>query len=158
MGGGLIASYGTFFAYAGRFLYPAKPTRTDWMFVTDIARLEIGASLPYRTPTGADVLITRQGGGETAADFLALSSVCPHLGCKVSWEPQNNRFFCPCHNGVFNPEGLGTAGPPKGQSLLRYPLRVEDGLLYIEVPLERVARVLPERPGHDPCLKPGTLA
>lgn len=154
MGGGLVASYGTFFAFAGRYLYPARPARTGWMFVRDVKGMAVGESVPFKTPTGAKVLVTRKGPGETGADFLALSSVCPHLGCQVHWEAANNRFFCPCHNGAFDAEGNGTEGPPKGQSLLRYPVKVEGGLLFLEVPMERIARAMPE--GHDPCLGPGT--
>ena len=153
MAGGLIAGYGTFFGYAGRFLYPAADARTAWMFVTDVASMEPGASLSYRTPGGASVVVTRQADDR----FLALSSTCPHLGCQVHWEASKERFFCPCHNGTFDKEGKGTGGPPgdAGQSLLQYPLKVENGLLYIEVPVEKVAR----GDGHDPCLAgPGTLA
>jgi Rieske Fe-S protein len=58
----------------------------------------------------------------------------------VHWQAQNNRFFCPCHNGIFTPEGKGIGGPPgdAGQSLPRYPLRIENGLLMIEVPVEKL--------------------
>jgi len=154
MAGGLVAGYGTFFAYAGRFLYPAHGTEKAWMFVVDVRKLPKGGSHGFRTPAGASVVITRRGDGDTAADFLALSSTCPHLGCQVHWEPQNDRFFCPCHNGVFTPEGKGVGGPPgeAGQWLPQYPLKVENGLLYIEVETEKLAA----RPGdgHDPCLRP----
>jgi Rieske Fe-S protein len=148
MGLGLLASYGTFFAYAARYLYPAGDARTAWLYVSTVDALQVGDSLRYRTPAGAPVVITRKSGGADARDFLALSSTCPHLGCQVHWETANNRFFCPCHNGVFDPEGFGTDGPPKGQSLLRFPLKVEGGLLYIEVPLDGVAQA--SRP-HDGC-------
>ena len=40
-----------------------------------------------------------------------LSSVCPHLGCAVGWQPQNDRFFCPCHNSVYTPTGALVSGP-----------------------------------------------
>jgi Rieske Fe-S protein len=82
------------------------------------------------------VIITRQGEGGEVSDFIALSSTCPHLGCRVHWESPNQRFFCPCHNGTFDPQGRATGGPPKaaGQDLPRYPLKIERGLLYIEVP------------------------
>ena len=60
----------------------------------------------------------------------------------MHWEAHNNRFFCPCHNGAFDPAGKATAGPPAdaGQSLLRYPVKVEAGLLYILVPTRTLAR------------------
>lgn len=142
MGGGLIAGYGTFALMAGRYLYPAHPAETSWMFVRDLRSLKPGDSLVYRTPAGATVAVARLGNAGTDADFLALSSTCPHLGCQVHWEGQNNRFFCPCHNGAFDPSGKAIAGPPAeaGQSLLRYPLKVENGLLYINVPVEKLSK------------------
>jgi len=140
MGLGLLGGYGTLAAMAGRFLYPARPEPRGWLFAAEARRLEPGASMNYVTPTGDRVLITRQSEGETAEDFIALSSTCPHLGCRVHWEPQNDRFFCPCHNGTFDPSGVATGGPPAaaGQDLPRYELMVENGLLFINAPLERV--------------------
>jgi len=156
MATGLVAAYGTFGAYAVRYLYPARDPRMAWLFVARLEAIPPGKSLGYKTPGGAPVVIARRGPGETADDFLALSSTCPHLGCKVHWEAHNNRFFCPCHNGVFDPEGVGTEGPPKGQELLRYALRVTDGLLYIEVPMESITlQAGLTRPGHDACLGGG---
>jgi cytochrome b6-f complex iron-sulfur subunit len=138
MGASLVASYGAFAAMAGRFLYPARPPLKGWLFVADVASFKQGASLAYTAPDGASVAIARQGATGSVADFIALSSTCPHLGCQVHWEGQNQRFFCPCHNGAFDPSGKAIAGPPHeaGQSLGRYPLRIDAGVLYIEVPLE----------------------
>lgn len=135
---GLAAGYGTFAQVAVRYLYPAGSAPRRWMFVARADEIEPGAALRYRAPSGAPVNIARQGAAGDVGDFIALSSTCPHLGCQVHWEPQNNRFFCPCHNGVFDPSGIATAGPPAdaGQSLPRYPLKLEGGLLFIEVPTE----------------------
>jgi Rieske Fe-S protein len=140
MVGGLAAGYGTLAVMAGRFLYPSRPQPKAWVYVTDADRLKPGDTLPFQTPAGQMVTITRRQDTGTAGDFLALSSTCPHLGCRVHWEPQNKRFFCPCHNGAFDTEGKATAGPPAeaGQSLPHYPLRIDNGLLFIEVPLERL--------------------
>ena len=160
MGGGLVAGYGVFAAIAGRFLYPANPPEQRWLYVARVADVPPGESLRYTAPSGARINIARQGDSGTADDFVALSSTCPHLGCQVHWEGHNNRFFCPCHNGVFDPAGVATGGPPAeaGQSLASYPLRIENGLLYIQAPTERLARAddiddqAPRGPGHDPCL------
>lgn len=127
---------------AGRFLFPTS-RGTAWLFVTDVASLPPGQSIPFESPTGLKVTIKRS---ETAtapadvADFVALSSICPHLGCRVHWESHNNRFFCPCHNGKFDPQGQPTGGPPlaAGQQLPRYPLQPQHGLLFIEMPLDAV--------------------
>lgn len=152
MFGGLFGGYGMFAYFAGRFLYPAKPAAKAWMFVTDVPRMRTGDSLLYQAPSGEKIVITRQQQTGTAADFLALSSTCPHLGCQVHWQSQHNRYFCPCHNGVFDPSGKGISGPPgdAGQSLPRFPLRLDRNLLFIEVPTETLSSVSSHR--HAACL------
>lgn len=140
MAGGLVASYGTLGTMAGEFLFPAHGTVTGWQFVAPVSELRIGESREFTAPSGAKVVIARQTDDDRPEAFIALSSVCPHLGCRVFWELQNGRFFCPCHNGVFDPQGRPVSGPPAAakQSLTRFPLRIENGLLFIEVPLEAV--------------------
>lgn len=134
---GLTSGYGMFAALAGRYLYPARPLEKRWLYVSDVHALGTGSSLTYETPSGQRVAITRLGNAGTVDDFIALSSVCPHLGCQVHWETQNSRFFCPCHNGAFDAEGRATAGPPMDarQSLSRFRLSLEGNLLFIEVPI-----------------------
>jgi cytochrome b6-f complex iron-sulfur subunit len=137
MVGGLAAGYGAFAFMAGQYLYPTEAKTKAWLFVTRLANLQVGGSLTYEGPTGITIVVARHGDDGTAADFIALSDICPHLGCRVQWQPHRNRFFCPCHNGVVNPQGKATEGPPAdaGQSLAGYPLEVEDGLLFIKVPV-----------------------
>jgi nitrite reductase/ring-hydroxylating ferredoxin subunit len=138
MAGGLAAGYGTLAALAVRYVFPTD-YETPWLYVAPAAEIGPGESLVFESPVGAKVTIAHRPGGNEAADpaeqFIALSSVCPHLGCRVHWEPHNKRFFCPCHNGVFDPEGRPVSGPPKAaeQELSRYPLKVEGGLLYIAI-------------------------
>lgn len=138
--GGLVTSYGTCAYVGGRFLYPARPVRREWMLVGPLNSIAAGSAIAYSTPTGAKLTIARQGSGTALEDFIALSSTCPHLGCKVNWEALNQRFFCPCHNGVFDPGGKAISGPPAdaGQELARYSLKIENGLLFIEVETEGV--------------------
>jgi Rieske Fe-S protein len=138
MAGGLVAGYGTFGAMAVRYLYPARGPRLVWLYVADASQFAQGHSMVYRAPTGSTISITRQGNAGAVGDFIALSSVCPHLGCQVHWESQNDRYFCPCHNGTFDKTGKSTGGPPfdAGQVLARYTLRLEKNLLFIEVPTE----------------------
>jgi len=162
----MTAAYGTLAAFMARFLYPAKPLQRGWQMVIELGGIRNGESLIYRLPNGSPVNVTRIAETGSAEDFLALSSTCPHLGCQVHWEPQNDRFFCPCHNGIFTPEGVAIGGPPgdAGQSLPRYPLKVEGNLLFIEVPLDQLAKGAgkierpspPTGPGHDPCLQPAS--
>lgn len=165
---GLAGGYGGFGALSLRYLYPTNTNDRLWQFVTEVGRTKVGDSIRYRGPSGEIVNIARQHRNGDAEDFIALSSTCPHLGCQVRWEAQNNRFYCPCHNGVFDPTGVATAGPPAeaGQSLSRYPLKVENGLLHISVPAPQFGsetaqgEILADDetvngPGHDPCLSCG---
>ncbi len=140
MGAGLVAGYGTFATHAARFLFPAGAGKTIAQFVCTLDQLQIGESIPFTLPTGAKVVVARQAEGDTADAFIALSSICPHLGCKVHWEANNDRFFCPCHNGAFDSKGAPTEGPPAAanQFLTRFPLSVEDNLLMIQVPVDGV--------------------
>lgn len=138
---GLLGAYGTFGYMLGEFVYPAAGKAKGWLFVCTVDQLAEGEALDFTSPTGAKVVVARQGSGTAEGDFLALSSVCPHLGCRVHWESQNDRFFCPCHNGAFDREGKPVSGPPHAanQSLVRFPLKVENGLLFLEVPMESIA-------------------
>jgi Rieske Fe-S protein len=63
--------------------------------------------------------------------YIALSNVCTHLGCRVRWVEGEQRFFCPCHNGVFDKQGRVVSGPPP-RALDPYPVKVEAGQLYIQ--------------------------
>ena len=144
---GLLGAYGTFGCMLGEFVYPAAGKATGWLFVCTVDTLAQGEALDFTSPAGAKVVVARQGTGTTKEDFLALSSVCPHLGCRVHWESQNDRFFCPCHNGAFDREGKPVSGPPQAanQSLVRFPLKVENGMLFLEVRLESIASYPVER-------------
>jgi len=135
MGGGLAAAYGTFGAFAGRFLYPTREPETRWFFAARLADMAAGDTMSFETPDGSTISIARRSDGETAEDFVALSSTCPHLGCRVDWRAKEKDYFCPCHNGVFDTTGKAVSGPPadSGQNLLEYPLRVEAGLLLIGI-------------------------
>lgn len=138
MAGSLVAGYGTLMVMAGRYLYlPTGSRDKTWLFVAAVKGLSTGSSLEFETPTGMKIVVARRAEGGSGDEFVALSSVCPHLGCRVYWQPQENRFFCPCHEGSFDPQGKATGGPPAaaGQSLAQYPLKVENGLLFIEVSL-----------------------
>ncbi len=138
--GGLTVGYGAFASYAIRFLYPANVGKSIWQFVCTLDQLKVNESMAFTMPSGAKVVVARQAEGDSAEAFIALSSVCPHLGCKVHWEAVNDRFFCPCHNGAFDAQGAPTEGPPASanQYLTRFPLSVEGNLLLIEVPVNAV--------------------
>jgi menaquinol-cytochrome c reductase iron-sulfur subunit len=81
--------------------------------------------LPDNEPTPVMIRVTREDGYSQVVDrqvvFLvksgasevtALSSTCTHLGCRVSWNADEQTLKCPCHGGVFDRAGAVKAGPP----------------------------------------------
>mgnify|MGYP005838865785 CR=1 FL=1 len=82
------------------------------------------------TYAGKPVLLRRGEEGEVEA----ISLVCTHLGCTVEWQPENQQFYCPCHEGKFDGEGRAVSGPPK-LSLERLKVRREGDKVWVGEPL-----------------------
>lgn len=62
--------------------------------------------------------------------LMVLSAICPHLGCSVTWNETRALFICPCHVGVFAPDGGRISGPPpRGMDTLE--TTVKDGQLMV---------------------------
>ena len=137
---GLVAGFGTITAFAARFFAPRPRLDRRWQYVRQVSRIGEGDVFRYQAPDGATIAVARRAAGDGIESFVALSSTCPHLGCRVHWEPWADRFFCPCHNGVFAPDGSPVSGPPEEANtpLAEYPLQIANGLLFVEVPLDRV--------------------
>lgn len=108
-----------------------------WIQLGSTAKIEVGV------PTLFKVNIQRQTGWvtneeelsayvltEDAREFIAMSNVCTHLGCRVRWIADKQGFYCPCHNGVFAKDGTVISGPPP-RPLTRYEVKVENGQLFI---------------------------
>ena len=128
MWGGLVLSYGTAAAFAAGFLYPRRRgARLRSIYVGRFDQIPDGGTREMIDLRGVPVQVVREG-----QSLRALSTVCPHLGCRVRWEGQEQRFFCPCHNAAFDREGKVVSGPPP-RPLDRYETEVVDGSVYLKV-------------------------
>jgi glycine/D-amino acid oxidase-like deaminating enzyme/nitrite reductase/ring-hydroxylating ferredoxin subunit len=67
--------------------------------------LEDGDGVVCRV-SGEAYAVCREG-----ADLRAVSPVCTHLGCHVSWNRGERSWDCPCHGSRFAPDGLVIQGP-----------------------------------------------
>lgn len=56
--------------------------------------------------------------------LTALSLLCTHTGCTVDWQPDVERYHCPCHEGLYDASGEVLAGPPP-RPLREVPVRLE---------------------------------
>jgi menaquinol-cytochrome c reductase iron-sulfur subunit len=65
-----------------------------------------------------------------AGDFVALVGVCTHLDCNVTFVADRRRFYCACHEGWYDENGLNVAGPPP-TPLRRLAVSVEGGSMII---------------------------
>ncbi|MBX7124901.1 MAG: Rieske (2Fe-2S) protein [Cyclobacteriaceae bacterium] len=66
----------------------------------------------------------------TSTGYLALSNVCTHEGCAVTYSSGSGRFVCPCHNGIFDQSGAVVSGPPPS-ALARYTVNVSGNTLSV---------------------------
>ena len=56
---------------------------------------------------GEKVAVHREQDGT----LQAVSAVCTHLGCIVSWNDAEGSWDCPCHGSRFEPDGVVLQGP-----------------------------------------------
>lgn len=78
----------------------------------------------------AQLIVVRRG----AAEYRALSNVCPHSGCGVS-VVNTPRLVCPCHGSEFDFAGRRLEGPaPTGLRVL--PVTVDSAAQRLQI--ERV--------------------
>ncbi len=72
-----------------------------------LADLPDGARI-RRELGGTPVQIERRGD-----QVIARSLLCTHQGCEVQWRPEDQEYFCPCHEGRFDADGRVIEGIPQ---------------------------------------------
>ena len=78
--------------------------------VVALADIEVGGTYLFRYPEAADPAILLRVDEQ---EIVAFSQKCTHLGCVVYFQPDENRWHCPCHEGNFSPlTGAVISGPP----------------------------------------------
>jgi menaquinol-cytochrome c reductase iron-sulfur subunit len=120
-------------------LSPAKKNEAsqDWISLGSATKVELNTPTLFKTTIKKQTgwIITDQEISiyiltENGRDFIAMSNICTHLGCRVRWISEEEQFFCPCHNGIFNKDGNVAGGPPP-RPLDRFEVKVEGDQLYI---------------------------
>ena len=126
------------FPLARYVAYPATSTPTvTWARVGPVDDLKAGemklveVDPVYAAPLALEkgkrsAYVVRRADGSFDCFYMH----CTHAGCPVRWSSGPQRFFSPCHGGVFDQEGRVLAGPPP-RPLDRYEYKVESGVLYL---------------------------
>ena len=141
--GGLIGTALGFPAIAFLIGPALKREQADWIRLSSLSAIETG------TPTLFKPRVTRENGWiedeqevgvyvltEDGRTYHAMSNICTHLGCRVRYIAEQQKFFSPCHNGVFDKHGYVVSGPPP-RPLDEFETKIEDGNLYIQLPAIR---------------------
>ncbi len=68
----------------------------------------------------------------TGEAFIALSSVCTHQGCQVTYNHGNGNLPCPCHGSLFSTSGSVLNGPATS-ALKKYNVTREGDVLTIDL-------------------------
>jgi cytochrome b6-f complex iron-sulfur subunit len=107
------------------YLVPHATATTTGTFQIPLTDIAVGEAKFFEFNGSAAVLVRKQDG-----TLVALSAVCPHLGCIVQWEPDRKDFLCPCHAGYFTADGAVISGPPP-RALAKLPFNVTNGVVTI---------------------------
>jgi len=86
---------------------------------------EKGGSLLLPGTLHGNILVVNLGKGS----YAALSNVCPHKRCEVTVR-KKQYIQCPCHRSAYKLDRAYVSGPAR-RGLTRYPVTVEDGIVYI---------------------------
>ncbi len=90
--------------------------------ITYAMRVEDGYQIVDRNYT---VYLHRSGG-----EVKCFDPACTHLGCRIKFQSEQHRYFCPCHGGVFSEDGKVVSGPPP-KGLDEHPVKVENGRIFV---------------------------
>jgi len=107
---------GSFVATLAAFLYPViryilPPKQAEALQKSALAA-KVGDLVPnsakiFKFGSFPAVLVETQEG-----KLVALSAVCTHLTCTVTYDADTGTLYCPCHNGRFDLSGNVISGPP----------------------------------------------
>jgi len=102
-----------------KFLAPPEGESKTRKLVVKKSEIPIGEARAFTFNNTPVFVINRPDKG-----FIALSKVCTHLGCLVTYERGKKILLCPCHAGVYDIEGNVVSGPPP-KPLQKFSVRVE---------------------------------
>jgi len=123
----VVVAMGTFIYNSFSYLLPDKKEKTYHKYLVAKGN-EIPAGKAKEIILGGKpVFVVRLEEG-----YKVFSGVCTHLGCIVRWEENKGRFYCPCHQGIFNKQGEVTGGPPP-RPLDEYQVELDNNLVFIKV-------------------------
>jgi menaquinol-cytochrome c reductase iron-sulfur subunit len=70
--------------------------------------------------------------GASQGQVVAFTDVCPHLGCKITYQSSAEHYFCPCHASTFDLDGKKINKiPPRNMDSLDVKV-TDDGRVWVK--------------------------
>lgn len=117
-----------------------KPESTEYVPVGKLSEFPVGQTtrvklkdpspLAWAGQTAETALWVRRRSVDGDSMFQVFNVNCTHLGCPIDWRAEAKIFLCPCHGGVYYPDGRVAGGPPP-RPLFEREWRVQGGALMV---------------------------
>lgn len=105
----------------------SAPTVRRLIPVATLGEIPVNGSKVFHYPdTFADGIVVNLPG----RGMVAYSDVCTHLSCAVLYTPENQQFYCPCHEGHFDAYTGEVLGGPPTRPLPNIELTVNGDTIY----------------------------
>jgi nitrite reductase (NADH) small subunit len=140
---------------AGTPLHPLQGESRDgvdssavWIRICEIDEIPRLGARVVRRASGPNVAIFRTGDDK----LFALADRCPHRGGPLSQGIVfGERVACPLHNTCVELDSGCAVAPDKGR-VQRYPVRIDGGVVYVELEVHVQSQISP--PHIDPPVSP----
>ncbi|MEO7002768.1 MAG: Rieske (2Fe-2S) protein [Ktedonobacterales bacterium] len=111
-----------------------SPTDRHMQAIARVGEVPVNGSKVFTYPNSyaQGILVNLPGKG-----LVAYSDVCTHLSCAVLYQSSERRFYCPCHDGLFDATTGEVLGGPPTRPLPLIRLQVRGGIVYAMEEVER---------------------
>lgn len=127
LGGGILASLGSFLYPVLRYLVPPAETNmgVDSVVAATSTELKPNSAKIFRFGSKPALLIRT-----TEGEYRAMSATCTHLSCTVQYRKDVQQVWCACHNGTYDLNGRNVSGPPP-RPLEKYQVHVQGEEIHV---------------------------
>lgn len=92
--------------------------------VGSLSQLEKTGQILNEELANGKALVIKDPDPANAEGLIAVNPTCPHAGCAVTWELDQQKFLCPCHDSEFSSDGKVLEGPAT-EPLTSYEVKLE---------------------------------
>lgn len=101
---------------------------SDWVKVAHTTDIPLGTTIRHEFDADSVLICHVEG------EFYAVSGICTHQQVDLDGALDGCELECPLHGARFDARTGDVKNLPASQPLKRYPLKIEDGDIYVESP------------------------